>query len=236
MTSEGNDGDDTNVGAALCLSRPHRQNRLRAIQRLDLRFFIHTQHQRFIERIRIQPHNVAHLVEEQRMLGKLEGLTAMRRQSESLPHTTHTAATQTTSRCQRARAAVRRVLRGGFQCHRQYSFNFRLTEPSRRPGSRLVQQTIEPLLQKPRWPFADHLFSYPQTVRDFSISFPVALSRMMRARWAAGPVFSLGPTLQRLSFCRRHTQRCQLSSSSHRYLLGIVLRKDAHLVIRTLET
>src|SRR5215472_2987152 len=209
------------------LTGAHGQRRLRAIQGLDLRFLVHTQHQRFIGRIKIEPDNVTHLVDKQRILGKLEGLTAMRSQSESLPHAMHTAATQATSRRQRASAPVRRLFRRRFQSHRQDSFNFRITEPTRRSGSRLVQQTIKPLLQKPRPPFTDHLFCYPQTARDFSITFSGgAFENDARSLGQSlSCLRSPGPALQRLSFCRRNPQLCQLSSSSHRYLLGIALRK-----------
>src|SRR5262252_4448175 len=74
------------VRPTLGLSRTHGQNRLRAIQGLDLRFLIHTQHQRFIRRIQVKPYHVADLIDKQRVFRKLEGLSAMRRQSESLPH------------------------------------------------------------------------------------------------------------------------------------------------------
>ena len=52
------------MGAPLNLPRPHRQQRLGTIQRLDLRFLIDAEHQRPIRRVEIETDDVAHLLEE----------------------------------------------------------------------------------------------------------------------------------------------------------------------------
>src|SRR5713226_6380735 len=49
-------------GAALSLAGPHRQNRLHAIERLNLRLLVRAQHQRPVRRVEIEPHNIAHLL------------------------------------------------------------------------------------------------------------------------------------------------------------------------------
>ena len=50
------------------LARGHagreRQNRLRAIQRLDLALFVYAQHDRAIGRIQVQAHDVPHFLDE----------------------------------------------------------------------------------------------------------------------------------------------------------------------------
>ena len=73
------------VRAALDLPGPHRQQRLRAIQRLDLRLLVDTQHQRPVRRVQVQADDVAHLLDEQRILGELERLAAVRLQREGAP-------------------------------------------------------------------------------------------------------------------------------------------------------
>src|SRR5215207_3158289 len=73
------------MSAALHLSRTHGQNWLRAIQRLNLRFLVHAQNQSFIRWIQVKPHNIAHLLDKQRVLRKFKSLAAMRGQSKSAP-------------------------------------------------------------------------------------------------------------------------------------------------------
>jgi len=141
------------MGAALRLSRPHGQDRLRMIQRLNLRFLVNTQHQRFIWGIPVKSNNVSDLINKQWVFGKFEVLVTVWGQSESAPNSMEAAPARAASCGQRARALVRRILRRRFQGHRQHSFDFHITESARRFGSRLAKQTVEPLMQKARPPF-----------------------------------------------------------------------------------
>ena len=56
---------------SLDLSRPHRRQRLGAVERLDLRLFINALPRCTVERIKVEPDNVAHLVDVLRQLGNL---------------------------------------------------------------------------------------------------------------------------------------------------------------------
>jgi hypothetical protein len=58
----------------------HRQVRCGAIERLDLPLLIHAQHDRALGRVEVQPDDVVDLVDEQRVLGQLERLLAVRLQ------------------------------------------------------------------------------------------------------------------------------------------------------------
>jgi len=49
-----------------------RENRLRAVQGLDLALLIHTQHDRVVRRMHIQPYDVPNLFHKLRIFGKLE--------------------------------------------------------------------------------------------------------------------------------------------------------------------
>src|SRR5262249_60064272 len=79
---------------ALELPGPHRQQRLRAIERLNLRFLIDTQHQRMLRRIQIQPDNVPYFVDEEGIARQLERLRAMRLQAKRAPDAAHRALTE----------------------------------------------------------------------------------------------------------------------------------------------
>jgi hypothetical protein len=62
------------VGAALGQARHHRQDRLGAVQRLDLGLLVHAQHHRPLGRVVIQPDDIDDLVDNQRIGRQLEGV------------------------------------------------------------------------------------------------------------------------------------------------------------------
>ena len=72
------------VSDALDVSEPHGQDRLRAIQRLNLTLFIHTQHQSVVGRVEVQADDVSHLLDEEWIGRKFESARAMRLQREGL--------------------------------------------------------------------------------------------------------------------------------------------------------
>src|SRR5262249_7337276 len=63
-----------------------RQQRCGAIKRLDLRFFVHAQHQRAFGWVEIKTHDVGHLLIERRVGAELEVLDPMRLQAVLLPN------------------------------------------------------------------------------------------------------------------------------------------------------
>lgn len=66
------------VRATFDLAGPHRQHGLRAVQRLNLRFLVHAEHDRMRRWMHVRADDVAHLLDEQRVRRQLEGLGAMR--------------------------------------------------------------------------------------------------------------------------------------------------------------
>ena len=66
------------VGLAFEVAQAHRQDRLGALQRLNLALFVHAEHQRLVRWIQIQSHNIAHLLHEERIARELEGFAAVR--------------------------------------------------------------------------------------------------------------------------------------------------------------
>ena len=71
--------------AALELARPHRQQRLCAVQRLDLALLVHAEHQGMIGWVHIQTHDVAHFLDQLRVGRQLERVGTVRLQSEGMP-------------------------------------------------------------------------------------------------------------------------------------------------------
>src|ERR1700679_3940571 len=53
------------VSTPFQLSRSHWEQRLRAVQSLDLRLLVHAEHKSAVRRVQIQPHDIAHLLDEQ---------------------------------------------------------------------------------------------------------------------------------------------------------------------------
>ena len=80
---------DIVMGVTLHLTRAHRLHRRGSFGGLDLRLFVDTQHQRPVGRVHIQPDNVAHLLDKQRVARQLEGLAAMRLEPKRMPDPHH---------------------------------------------------------------------------------------------------------------------------------------------------
>ena len=83
------------VGTTLDLPTAHGQQRLSAIQCLDLRFFIDAEHQGPVWWVEVKANDITNLVDEQRISRELEGLAAMRLQRECLPNAVHAGDRQT---------------------------------------------------------------------------------------------------------------------------------------------
>src|SRR6266404_8739468 len=75
--------------APLDLAGAHRQQGLRAVKRLDLALLVHTEYQRTIRRIEVEPCDVTHLLDKHRVGGELEGLDPVRLQTEGSPDAMH---------------------------------------------------------------------------------------------------------------------------------------------------
>ena len=64
------------------VAHAHRQDRLGALQGLDLALLVDAEDQRLVRRIEVEPHDIAHSIHEERVVRELEGFAAMRLQSE----------------------------------------------------------------------------------------------------------------------------------------------------------
>jgi len=71
------------------LTGAHREHGLAAVQRLDLAFLVHAQHNRPVGRGHVKANDVTHFGDEIRIGGELEGLDPMRLQAEGAPDPLH---------------------------------------------------------------------------------------------------------------------------------------------------
>ena len=55
------------VSPTLALARPHRQQRLGTLERLDLALFVNAEHQSVVWRVQVQPTDITHFLDEQRV-------------------------------------------------------------------------------------------------------------------------------------------------------------------------
>lgn len=76
---------DVVVGASGREARAHPQERRRAIEGLNLTLLVDAGHQRPIRRMQVQPDDVPHFVDEERVLRQFERLGPMRLQREGFP-------------------------------------------------------------------------------------------------------------------------------------------------------
>ena len=128
----------------LSLAGAHRQQRLTAIECLDLALLVDAQHQRAVRRIEVKPDDIAHFLDEQRVFGKLEALDSMRLQRKGPPDAAHHALTQAAALGHRARAPVRGVRGRALQSHAHHPLNLCVAHLARGARPRLIEQTCQP--------------------------------------------------------------------------------------------
>ena len=99
------------MGPPFGLADVHGQDRLRALERLDLRFLVDREHHRIVRRIHIQPDDVPNLVHELRVGRDLERLRDVRLEPKRPPDAADHRVTHPGLRGHRPRAPVGLALR-----------------------------------------------------------------------------------------------------------------------------
>ena len=135
----------------------HRQDRLLAIKRLYLALLIDAQHQRPIGRRQIKTDDVADLVDEQRVAGKLESLRAMRLQTESVPDPSDRCVRKACLRRHRTDRPMRGVLWRGPKRTLDDGGDLIVIDCPRSARTGFVQQPFDAVLQKTPTPLADRV-------------------------------------------------------------------------------
>ena len=148
----------------------HRQTRLRAVQCLNLALFVHTKHQRVFRGIEIKADNRLQLLSEVWIVADFEALDAMRLQSVGAPD----AADAGLGNAHRTRHAATRPVGGSGRLGLRRTSNHladdvrRNLRCSSRPGS-ILQQTLDPLLNKSASPKGHHARRNPHPLRNLII-------------------------------------------------------------------
>ena len=131
------------MGACLRPSFLHGKRRLRASQRLNLRFLVHRQDHRMLGRVDVEPHDVAQLVHERRVRRQLEEPQAVRRQAVLLPDEAHGRESKADPCCHGSQRPMGRlaVWRGHGQRHDLAHLGVGNRRPARRARG-VVEQAV----------------------------------------------------------------------------------------------
>ena len=151
------------VRPALDLPWPHRQERRATIQGLNLTFLVDAQDERARRRMKVEPDDVAHLLDEQRILRERERLGAMRLQRKGLPNAGHRRLRHAAMCREGPCAPMRRVPWRRFQRRNQDAFHVGIGDLAGRPRPRLIEQAIEPLSDEAMAPAGHGRFWLPAT-------------------------------------------------------------------------
>src|SRR6516225_2262147 len=143
--------------AAFDLSRSHWQQRLRAVERLNLRLFINAQDQGMGGRVEVQSDDVAHLVDKHRIARQLEGFKAVRLQPEGAPDASDARGRDAAVPRHAARTPMRGIRWLTLQRLHDDALDFAVVDLARDARSRLVEQPAEAVLDKTLAPFAHGL-------------------------------------------------------------------------------
>src|SRR5216684_1183071 len=160
------------MSSTLHLAGQHGKDWLATAQRLNLTLLIHAQHQRMMRRVQVQADDVAHLVDQQRIVGELKRLAAMRTQPEGPPDATHRGLTHAGPRRQRAAAPMRCSFGSLFQGQAYGPLNAVIADLSWRSWSHLVSQTSQALGDKTIPPHAHRKARGVQLVGHGSVVLP----------------------------------------------------------------
>ena len=172
------------MGAPLDLTRSHRQQRLGAVERLDLRLLVDAQHQSPLWRRQVEADDVAHLLDEQRIVRQLERLAAVRLQSERAPDAVDGRWRVADRPAIARKRPVRRAGRGRLQGQADGLGDRVVADPAGCPGTWLVEQPIQPLRGEAPPPLRDRVGVGTRPRRRSPCSPAPAAASTIRARRA----------------------------------------------------
>jgi hypothetical protein len=145
------------VCAPLDLPGPHREERLRTVERLHLAFLIDTQHDCTFGWRQVEPDDIAYFLYEQRIGGELESLDAVGLQTEGAPDAMHRRRRMTDLFSHAPEAPVCATLWSRLQRFADRARDFVVANLAWRAGPRLVVETVHSSLGKAVPPSADRV-------------------------------------------------------------------------------
>ena len=150
-------------GAALL----HRQAGLGAVEGLDLAHLVDRQHNGMGGRIDIEADDISELLGELRVVGELERLHPVRRETVGLPDALHADGADAGRLGHRAHAPVRGLAGRVGQCQVEHALDGRGGQPCLARLARLVaQQAIDAFLHETFLPPPDHRLGKVRTAHD----------------------------------------------------------------------
>ena len=199
------------VAAPLGHSGDHRQHRGGPLQRLDLRFFVHGEDYRVRRRRQVQAHDVADLVNQQRVGGDLEVLGPPGLQAEGPPDAVHGRRGDAYLPGQLPFRPVRGPFRHLFQGAHHHLLDLGVGDGARHSRPGLVAEPVQPAGQEPGPPLRHGDPADPQPRRDGRI-VPALSARQHDPRPQRQPLGGLPPprpVLQHPPLSLRQHQRLQ---------------------------
>jgi len=125
-----------------------------------------------VGRIEVEPDDVAHLGDKQRVSGQLESLQAVRLQPEGTPDPPDARRRDARVSGHAARAPMRGSQRSALQCLDDDAFDLAIADFAGHPRTRLVEQPVEAALDKAPSPLPDGLRGYPFVRRHRLVAQP----------------------------------------------------------------
>lgn len=124
-----------------------------------------------LRRVEVEPDDVADLGHEQRILGQVPRILLARSQSESSPDPRDHRLTQPQMLGHRPRRPVCRIGRSGLQRRSYLRLDLLITHHPRPARSRLIEQAIATLLDKPVAPLGDRVSIQLQPIGNLGLEF-----------------------------------------------------------------
>lgn len=146
---------DVIMGDALDITQPHGEQRLGAIQGLNLAFFIHAQHQRVLGRVQIEADDVSDFFDKEGIVGELEVALAMGLKAEGVPDSLDGGLGKTGGVSEGAATPMGAVFGLGLEGGLNGEGNFFIGDGTRPSGPKFIMQSLETLFEKAFSPFAD---------------------------------------------------------------------------------
>lgn len=162
-------GAMTNIvmGHALDIAEAHRQQRLGALQGLDLALFVHAQDHGFVRRVQVQTDNIPHLFNEKGIVRQRKVALPVRLQTESAPDAVDGVFRESALGRQQTATSMRTALRSGSQRPANQRRHALVADRARPSGAQLVVQAPQALAEKASPPVAKLTLTPPQAGVEF---------------------------------------------------------------------
>ena len=162
------------VRSPLYLARLQRQEGSSTIEGLNLGLHINAIDHGVRGRLQVQPHDIAHFVDQQRIGRQLESLCAMRLEAERSPDAANRHRAQARRAGHLARAPVGRPPGSAFQGPHDHFLDLLVRDLPGSTRARLIEQSSHPLVEEAPTPLTDRRRRHPHLARD---GFVVVASR-----------------------------------------------------------